>query len=339
MTFKPIVSAIVPARNEAPNIARSVTSLAQQPEIAEILVVNDESTDGTASVLKTLAAEIPQLRVIDAGPLPAGWIGKNHAAWLGAQSATCEWLLFTDADATHLPGSAALALADAATTGATFISYSPAQEMHTWWERALIPFIFCRLSQLYSYAAVNDPASAAAAANGQYLLIRRDAYELIAGHAAVHDDVLEDVALARLAKTAGVRLYFAPGPQIARVRMYETFGAMWEGWTKNLLPLIKCAGQSVTRELFSVVPWIPLMCFLAAPVSLILPALGLLLLAGRHASYAAMLRRNGMPVSSVVYYVIAVVLYGSALLVSDWRFARGKVRWKGRTYPAETGRA
>ena len=145
--------------------------------------------------------------------------------------------------------------------GAAMISYSPAQELHTWWERALIPFVFCRLSQLYSYAAVNDPQSPAAAANGQYLLIRRDAYDAIGGHAAVCGEVLEDVALARRAKAAGVALHFAPGAEIARVRMYASFRAMWEGWTKNLFPLVKTPGQTVTRELFSVIPWIPLLCF------------------------------------------------------------------------------
>ena len=150
-------------------------------------------------------------------------------------------------------------------TAPRLISYSPAQEMHTWWERALIPFIFCRLSQLYSYAAVNDPNSPRAAANGQYLLIRRDAYEAIGGHAAVCGEVLEDVALAQRAKEAGLTLRFGPGEQIARVRMYATFRAMWEGWTKNLSPLLAQARQGVTRELLSVIPWIPLVCLTLAP--------------------------------------------------------------------------
>ncbi len=320
-------------RNEEANIARAVASLAAQPEITEVLVVNDGSTDGTAAVLAQLAAAEPKLRVLNAGPLPEGWVGKNHAVWHGAQQAVGQWLLFTDADAVHLPGSAARALGDAARFGATMISYSPEQEMHSWWERALIPFVYCRLSQLYPYKVVNDPRSSIAAANGQYLLIRRDAYQEIGGHAAVCGEVLEDVALARRARAAGVPLYFAADAGIARVRMYATFGAMWEGWTKNLSPLAKMAGQGITRELLSVIPWIPLACLALAPLRPIFGALGILLLAGRHASYAAMLRRNRLPVSSVVYYVVGVALYCAALLVSDWRYARGKVTWKGREYP------
>jgi len=327
------ISAIVPARNEERTIARVVASLAEQLEIREIVVVNDQSSDGTAGILERLVAEQPKLRTFDAGPLPPGWVGKNHAAWLGAQRAMGDWLLFTDADAVHLPGSAARALEDAESSEAALVSYSPEQEMHTWWERALIPFIYCRLSQLYSYAAVNNPNSPAAAANGQYLLIRRDAYEQIGGHAAVRAEVLEDVALARLTKSAGFRLHFGPGDQISRVRMYASFGAMWEGWTKNLLPLVTWSGQKVTRELLSVIPWIPLLCLLLTPWHLALGALGLLLLAGRHASYAALLRKNRFPVYSVLYYLAGMGLYCAALLASDLHYSRGRIVWKGREYP------
>jgi glycosyltransferase involved in cell wall biosynthesis len=339
MNSSDAVSAILPVRDEEAVVERAVLSLAAQPEIREILVVNDQSTDGTARILEQLSAKEPKLRVIDGGPLPMGWVGKNHAAWQGAQRAGERWLLFTDADAVHLPGAAARALADAAATGAAMVSYSPAQELQTWWERSLIPFIFCRLAQLYSYAAVNDPQSPAAAANGQYLLVRRDAYDLIGGHAAVSGEVLEDVALARRAKAAGVGLYFAPGAEIARVRMYASFRAMWEGWTKNLVPLLKTPGQTVTWELFWVIPWIPLLCFLAIPLHPAFGVLGVLFLAGRHASYAAQLRRNRFPRSDVIYYLAGVVLYGCVLLSSDWHYARGKVVWKGREYPVSNSGA
>jgi glycosyltransferase involved in cell wall biosynthesis len=327
------ISAILPVRDEEANVERAVVSLAAQPEIREIIVVNDGSTDGTARILGQLSAKEPKLRVLDAGPLPPGWIGKNHAAWQGAQRAREAWLLFTDADAVHLPGSAARALADAGAASATMVSYSPEQEMRTWWECALIPFIYCRLAQLYSYAAVNEPESPAAAANGQYLLIRREAYDAIGGHAAVSGEVLEDVALAKRAKAAGIRLFFGPGAEIARVRMYTSFRAMWEGWTKNLVPLIKTPGQTVTKELFGVIPWIPLLMFMGTPINIGFAVAGVVLLAGRHASYAAQLRQNRFPRSCVIYYLPGVFLYACALLSSDWHYARGKVAWKGREYP------
>jgi GT2 family glycosyltransferase len=333
MNLQPTVSAIVPARNEESTIAPAVESLAAQPEITEIFVVNDQSTDGTAAELARLSAIHPQLCVLETKSLPSGWVGKNYAVSLGAAQATGDWLLFTDADGVHLPGSTARALADAAATGAGVVSYSPEQEMHMWWERALIPFVYTRLGQKFSYDAVNDPNSPAAAANGQYLLIRREDYARIGGHTAVAGDVLEDTALARIAKQGGVRLHFASGLGIIRVRMYRTFDAMWQGWTKNLYPLMGGTSRAIGRELRGVVPWIPLLLLLLTPLHLILGVLGLLLLAGRHAAYAATLRRNRFPALLALYYMLAIALYAAVLLTSEWHYARGRVTWKGREYP------
>jgi glycosyltransferase involved in cell wall biosynthesis len=337
MTISASISAIVPARNEEATIASAVDSLAAQPEIKEIFVVNDQSSDGTAAELERLSARYNQLRVLETKALPNGWVGKNYAVSLGAAQATGDWLLFTDADGVHLPGSTARALADAAATGAGLVSYSPEQETHTWWERALIPFVYTRLGQKFSYDAVNDPNSPAAAATGQYLLVRREDYETIGGHAAVAGEVLEDVALARLAKQAGIRLHFASGLGIMRVRMYRTFGAMWEGWTKNLYPLIGGmsggTSRAVGRELRGVVPWIPLLLLPLTPLHLIWGVLGVVLLAGRHAAYAASLRRNRFPAALALYYLAGVALYAAVLLTSEWRYAHGRVSWRGREYP------
>jgi glycosyltransferase involved in cell wall biosynthesis len=333
MNLQPTISAIVPARNEEATIAAAVESLAAQPEIKEIIVINDQSTDGTAAALQQLSSQYVQLRVLETRELPSGWVGKNYAVSLGAAQATGDWLLFTDADGVHLPGSAAQAIADAAATGAGLVSYSPEQETRCWWEKALIPFVYTRLAHKYSYAEVNHPDSPAAAASGQYLLIRREEYLRIGGHGAVAGEVLEDVALARLAKQAGVRLHFASGNGIMRVRMYQTFAAMWQGWTKNLYPLMGGTSRAVGRELFRVVPWIPLLVLPLALLHLIWGMLSIALLAGRHAAYAADLRRNRFPAALALYYLLGVALYAATLLNSEWRYARGSVAWKGRNYP------
>lgn len=335
------VSAIVPARNEEATLADAVASLAAQPEIKEIIVINDQSTDGTATLLQQLSSGIARLRVLETKELPAGWVGKNYAVSLGAAQATGDWLLFTDADGVHLSGSTARALADAEAAGAGLVSYSPEQETRTWWEKSLIPFVYTRLARRFSYAEVSDPNSPAAAATGQYLLIRREDYARIGCHAAVAGEVLEDVALARLAKQAGVRIHFASGYGIMRVRMYRTFSAMWQGWTKNLYPLMGgptggIAGgtsRAVGRELFRVVPWIPLLVLPLALLHLIWGVLGVALLAGRHAAYVADLRRNRFPARLALYYLPGVALYATVLLNSEWRHARGSVAWKGREYP------
>ncbi len=328
-----MISAIVPARNEEAAIARGVESLAAQPEIAEIIVVNDQSSDRTAAMLEELALRIPRLRIVQGDAPPAGWTGKNFALSRGVALARGEWLLFTDADVEHLPGSAAGALADAKSSGAALVSYSPEQETRAWWERAVIPFIFCRLAAHFSYARVSDPAMPDAAANGQYLLMRRDAYEAIGGHAAVCGEVVEDVALARRAKQAGQRIYFAAGQGIARTRMYRSAGEMWEGWTKNLYSLTGGRPQAALRELLLVVPWLPGLLLLGGFVHRYLAYLGIGLLLLRHAVYGFDLWRNRYPLSRIIYYIPASFWYGAALLASVRRYARGSVAWKGREIP------
>src|ERR1700692_2122771 len=123
MNSHPTVSAIVPARNEEATIAPAVESLAAQPEITEIIVINDQSTDGTAAQLQHLSSRYAQLRVLETKELPAGWVGKNYAVSLGAAQATGDWLLFTDADGVHLPGSTTRAPAGAAAGGAGPVLY------------------------------------------------------------------------------------------------------------------------------------------------------------------------------------------------------------------------
>jgi glycosyl transferase family 2 len=327
------ITVILPARNEEGVIESAVRSLAAQPEIAEIRVVNDSSSDHTGGILARLAAEIPQLRIIEAGFLPAGWIGKNHAAWLGAQHCATEWLLFTDADVRHLPGSAARALARAASTDAALVSFSPRQRMETWWERAMIPFVFLRLDARFPFHRVNDPLAADAAANGQYLLIRREAYQTIGGHRAVSSEVVEDVALAHRAKAAGMRLHFAPGADIAETRMYPSFRDMWQGWTKNLHPLMGGTPASAANELLRVLP-IGALAFFALsffyPLAAV-PAAALLCV--RMLRYAADLRPHRIPVSGIVYWGPGLALYAAALVVSACHYSAGSVVWKGRTYP------
>lgn len=340
--ISPIVSAIVPARNEEASIAQTIESLAVQPEITEILVVNDRSTDRTAVILDELSKRMSKLKVLHAPELPPGWVGKNHAASLGAAEANGDWLLFTDADTVHLARSTRRALNDAGGHRAALVSYSPEQEMCTALQRALIPFIYCRLSEKFSYSRVSHAELPDAAANGQYLLVRRDVYEAVGGHRAVAAEVLEDVALARLVKQAGYSIYFAPGQGIARTRMYRSFAAMWEGWTKNLYKLLGGVPRAIARELFSVVPWLAVALLAggaAAPRGLparVFLLLGALMLAGRHAAYGAELRRNHYPGRLILYYVPAVMLYAAAVSSSTWKNRRGTVVWKGREYPAKT---
>ena len=329
----PCISAIVPARNEEAVIAACIESLAQQPEIAEILVVNDQSTDRTAEIVRGLQSSIRHLRLLETSDIPDGWVGKNHAVSLGAKEAKLTWLLFTDADAVLLPGAAARALQIAQEKNAALVSFSPEQITETWYERALIPFVYTRLARHFSYDAINNPKSPAAAANGQFLMIRRDAYEAIGGHASIAGEVLEDVALARRTKSAGLGLWFGSGRGQVRTRMYRSFGAMWEGWRKNLYLLMGGNPLAVFRELESVIPWIPLILFLVGirlPFATFLAVLFLLM---RQFIYGGELTRNQYPPRVIIYYVPAVILYVGVLWASYRAYAKGRVAWKGREVP------
>jgi len=336
------ISAIVPARNEEAVIAASVHSLAQQREIVEILVVDDQSTDRTAEIVGELSRQDSRIRLLKASELPAGWIGKNHAVCLGSQEARGDWFLFTDADAVHMPDSVARAMDLATEHQAALVSFSPEQLMESWYEKSLVPYVYCRLSQKFSFDAVNDPRSNAAAANGQFILICRDAYETVGGHASVAGEVLEDVALARRVKGASFPIWFGNGKGIVRVRMYRSFVSMWEGWKKNLYQLM---GQSrealygeIARALF------PVLAVLIATISVAgltespsatvaVLSVGLLIIS---VIYEGELRHSNFPGKLALYGIPGRLLFAGVLWASYRSHLHGGLEWKGRKYPVGT---
>ncbi len=276
--------------------------------------------------------KIPKLRLLESGELPDGWIGKNHALWVGVQQAKCAWLLFTDADAEHQRNSVSRALQIANEQGAVLVSFSPEQITETWYEKALIPFIYLRLAKRFSYESVSDPSSTAAAANGQFLMMRRDVYDAIGGHSAVAGEVLEDVALAMRVKAAGRRISFDSGKGMVRVRMYSSFQAMWQGWKKNLYRLVGGTPWAIFREMESTLPWIPLLVIALGLKFPFLFFVGVLLLIARQTSYGLDLARNQYPFSFIFYYVPAVALYVGVLWASYRSHVKGRIQWKGREY-------
>ncbi len=347
---------IIPARNEEANIERAVRSIAAQGGVPlEIIVVDDQSEDRTGEILTRLKAEIPSLRALRVDTLPDGWLGKPHALACGAKIASADWLLFTDADAEHGPGSLAELLERAEKEQVDLLSLSPGQLTPTWWEKAVIPLVYAWLAKLYSFDEVNDPKSAAAAANGQYLLVRRAVYERIGGHEAVRAEILEDVALARRVKAAGGRLLFLPGAPWVQTRMYRTFSAMWEGWTKNLYLLY---GRNVklilgTIATTALVDWMPI-AFLFVPVAfrreltsqsvVYLVWLYYFVLINIFIFQYRLYRRRLLELdfhpALANYYWLGSALLG-ALLLNSLRAHRwsGHVRWKGRAYSTKGARA
>jgi glycosyltransferase involved in cell wall biosynthesis len=247
---RPIVSVVVPARNEAGRLEICLSSLVNQRGIDfEIIVVDDASTDRT----REIAQSFSDVRVIEAPPLSRGWTGKNNALVAGAAEARGEWLLFTDADTMHLPGSLARSAAEANRQRAALLSYSPEQQVQGFWEKAVMPVIFAELAATYPPALISNPKSSAAAANGQYILILREAYDAVGGHAAIAGNLLEDVALARAVKNSRRKILFRYGGDAVRTRMYSSLSQVIEGWTKNLVLLFPSPLRLATLRLLEFV--------------------------------------------------------------------------------------
>jgi glycosyltransferase involved in cell wall biosynthesis len=329
---RPVVSIVVPARNEEACLGLCLQSLATQTGIPfEIIVVDDGSTDRTREIAESFSG----VHVVDPGSLPPNWTGKNHAMAAGAAAALGEWLLFTDADTVHNPGSLARAVAEAQRQGASLLSYSPEQEVHGFWEKAVMPVIFAELAAAYRPSEVSDPASAAAAANGQYILISREAYDAVGGHAAPAATLLEDVALARAVKASDRRIMFRYGGDAVRTRMYRSFAQLREGWTKNLALLfpssLKLAALRST-EFVLIVGGIAAGGILAGRGKFFLAAFTTAAALLLYIRFLTRIRRAHFSWTANALSIFGLPVF-SYLLLSSWhRYRRGSVIWKGRAY-------
>ena len=331
----PLVSIIVPARNEEASLWACLESLVAQSGVNfEIIVVNDHSTDRTAEIAQSFS----QVCLIDAPELPASWTGKNNAVTAGVSAARGAWFLFTDADTVHLPGSLFKALAEAKENGAALLSYSPEQEAHSFAEKALMPVIFAELAANFRPKDVSDPASTAAAANGQYLLITRETYEAVGGHAAIAGNIVEDVVLARAVKSAGFKIFFRYGGDAVRTRMYRTFPQMREGWTKNLALLFPSAnGLAVLRlaEFALILGGVLGAILFAAKGISSLGAFSLILALVLYGMFLHRIRKAHFSASANLCALAGLPLFSYLLWRSALLHRRGKVEWKGRAYASK----
>ena len=329
---QPTVSVIVPARNEEASLAACLQSLVSQTGVSfEVIVVNDGSTDRTGEI----AASFPAVRLIDAEPLPAGWSGKTNAMLSGATQAQGQWLLFTDADTVHLPGSMARSLAEAIQRRAALLSYSPEQEVEGVLEKAVMPVIFAELAATYRPSRVSDPASPAAAANGQYLLISRQAYDAVGGHAAVAANLLEDVALARAVKQSGRRIFFRFGGDAVRTRMYRGFAQLREGWTKNLALLFPSPMRLAALRLteFALIAGCAVLAGVAFANGRSRVAVAMALAAGvLYALLLKRIRKAHFAWDAILLSLFGLPLFSYLLLRSQIAHREGTVTWKGRMY-------
>ena len=352
------LSVIIPARNEEANLPACLNSLlAQDSELFplgtdwELLIIDDASTDRTRAIAER-AAQHTGVRAFEAPPLPprtvAGrpaftgaepaFTGKTNACWFGAQHARGRWLLFTDADTIHEPGSLRHAIHEAEKHHATLLSYSPRQLVSGLAQRLLMPLVFSELASVYPPAEVNDPGKRTAAANGQFLLMERRSYFSVGGHRAVGGSVLEDVDLAWNVKRSKRSIRFRYAPDALSTRMYRGFGDMIEGWTKNLALLfphsLRLAGWRLLDILLLL---LPLLLWLLPYLVLWQRAAIILLWLRTILRFYSRVARSNFGFVNCALSIFGLPLF-ILLLIRSWiqHHLFHQVAWKGREY--RTGR-
>lgn len=344
----PPVSVIVPARNEAANVERCLTSLlAQRWPHLEVVLVDDHSSDGTGDIARRLAAADPRLCVVTAPPLPRGWFGKQWACETGARASTGELLLFTDADTWHAPDAVPRAVNLLRAERLDFLTGTGRQELGSAWEKIVQPQLLLLIAARYGGpTAINRSRRVADKIGaGHFILVRRDAYERMGGHGAVRGTVAEDLALAQLYFREGLRTKFVLAESQVTVRMYTGLADLVRGWEKNIFAGGRRAmwGGRIGQLLFPVLLPLHGLWQLAPPVALLL-ALGGLLGAGWLAWSAlatlgllvlwmgTVTRMGIAPVWGAAFPLGAIVYLG---IVTRAILRGRRVTWKGRAYESE----
>jgi chlorobactene glucosyltransferase len=336
----PLVSVIIPARNEAMNIERAVRSiLATEYRSIELIVVDDRSSDATTEIVERLARSAEaegRLRLVRGAELPEGWFGKSWAIIQGYRMARGDVLLFTDADTWHHPELLPRTVTVLTTERVDLVSVVSRQEMVSFWERLVQPHVLLALaSRVGDLRRVNRTRITwDAIASGAYILTTRRAYDTVGTHAAVKGSVAEDMALAQTYVRHHLDIFLTHAAQFMSVRMYRSLAEIVEGWSKNLalgvplmfppLPLVRRAAPYLM--------WLPALCWVVPP--LVWAVYGWSWAAATTlvslVIWIAVYRAEGAPVRYALLYPLGAVMVAYIMIRSAWR--GGKVEWRGRTY-------
>jgi glycosyltransferase involved in cell wall biosynthesis len=321
---RPATSLLVPARNEGQRLPATLAGLRAQ-DVAEIIVLDDDSSDDTAAVAGRAARADPRVRLVRGLPLPPGWTGKNWACQQLAAAARGDVLLFCDADVTLAPGAADACWAQMQAQRADVFSVFPRQHTATPGERLLVPLIDDVLLAFLPHPLLRWPVPSAATANGQLLMFRREAYDRLGGHAAVAGDLNEDLALARRARRASLRLGLALGGDLVSARMYSGYRESVRGFGKSLRAAhgghdSALALTAAWHLLAYTLPWLAWRRGRAWRIAAVLGLAQRVLVNGKTGRGA-----HGEAVLVPVTPLAALPAYALAF--------RRNARWKGRSYP------
>lgn len=332
----PKLSLIIPARNEAHVIGAAVrAALAQDWPNLELILIDDNSTDGTADRAREAAAGDPRLRILTGTPLPEGWKGKCWALWQAQQEADGALLLFVDADVQLGPQAARRACQTLLERDLGLLSLWGTWQVESFWERVAMPVVGGFVRGAHPLDRINDPEQPEAFANGQFILVSRVGYDAFGGHEAVRDQVLEDVRIAQVAKGAGLRCGMLLAPDLFRVRMYQNLRDLWLGFVKNFYHgMEQRVGVAVAAATFAstttLLPWLCLAFALGAQ-ELVLGALALGCVVQM---YVFRFMQDGtyrMPRAYGITHPLGTAILVGIILHSAWRGLRGTpTQWKGR---------
>jgi chlorobactene glucosyltransferase len=342
----PKVAVIVPARDEAANIGPCIESLSAQEYPSgrlSLIVVDDDSTDETSAIVAALAKRDERITLLRTPALPPGWKGKVHACCTGAAAApeNAEWLCFLDADMRAAPRAIASAMEAACDRKLDLLTLAPRHELGSFAERLMLPCGLYLLGFYQNLEKIQAPGSDAAVATGQFMLLRRSAYDAVGGHAPVRNEICEDVELALLMKRRGCRVLLMDGNLLLSTRMYTGWSTLWPGFAKNLIqllggPLRTVIAAPVIVALAWTAVYLPLQDLAAvmhgvsgAPLALALATLGSAAILGLHVGGAVHFR---IPWWYGLLFPLGYTAGGLMALDSlRWRITR-RVHWKGRVY-------
>ena len=336
----PLVSVLIPARNEEANIALCLSGLiAQDYPKFEIIVLDDNSEDATSTIVKEWERSNTRLRYLKGLHLPIGWVGKCFACHQLSKEAQGELLLFTDADTVHSRQSISAAVAAMENHQADLLTVIPFMTLKSFWEKVVMPMLhfttFCFLPFPLVSASGNPKF---AMANGQFMLFRRSVYDAIGGHEAVRDAMVEDVWLSRLVKSNGYSLRVMDGVRIVSTRMYQSLRQIWDGFSKNLFPGFRYSLAAIIAVMmFNVITSILPFGFLLYALLTRTPPMWTNTVALQVAVILAvrlmLAHRFKMNLLATLGHPLAMsVVVGIALNSARWALLTGGLKWKGRTY-------
>ena len=235
--YQDTVSILIPARNEAHNIAATIRCLQQQDyQHYELLILDDQSSDGTAAIVRSFMADDPRITLLSGKELPKGWLGKNWACHQLADQAKGNYLMFIDADVKVNSGLIQTVLHESKRQQLTLLSIFPDQVLATWGERIVVPIMhYLLLSMLPLRFVYLFKQESLAAANGQFMFFEADHYRKYQFHQAVKKKVTEDIEIVKVIKRNRLKASTYLGNRLIECRMYQSGREAIDGFSKNLL--------------------------------------------------------------------------------------------------------